>query len=144
MTDPTAPDVSPDTASPDTASPDTAAAQHAASFAVGDTVDYHGAALGSLRGVIAEVRHLFDEAGHQLKAFVLRIEGAVERVTTSADALTKVDTAAAPPPRAPVSPPDITIPRSAYTDPTVAPLTDTRVAEEPGASGGGFDEPTVV
>jgi hypothetical protein len=128
----------------DPTSPDTAAAEHAASFAVGDTVDYHGAALGSLRGVVAEVRNFFDEAGHRLRAFVIGIEGAVERVTTSADALTKVDTQGQAPARKPVSPPDIAIPRSAYTDPTVAPLTDTRAAEEPGASGGGFDEPAAV
>lgn len=125
-------------------SPGTVAAEHAASLAVGDTVDYQGAALGSVRGVIADVQNLFDETGHQLKAFVIRIKGAVEHITTSADALTKVDTHAEPPPRTPASPPDIAIPRSAYTDPTVPPLTDPRAAVEPGASGGGFDEPTAV
>lgn len=113
-------------------SPQTAAVDHANSFAVGEPVDYSGH-LGSLRGVVAEIRDLFDESGTRLRTFLVAIEGAVERVHTSADALTKVGK--------PAVPQSIEIPRSAYTDTTVPPVVDTRAAEEPGASGGGFDEP---
>lgn len=109
-----------------------AAIDHADSFAVGDAVDYQGAALGSLRGVIAKVLDLADSSGNRLKTFLVRIEGYVEHITTSADALTKVEKA---------TPQSIEIPRSAYTDTTVPPVVDARAAEEPGASGGGFDEP---
>jgi hypothetical protein len=113
-------------------SPQSAAADHAASLAVGDPVDYSGH-LGPLRGVVAEIRDLFDESGNRLKVFFVRIEGAVEHIITSADALAKVGK--------PAIPQSIEIPRSAYTDTTVPPAVDTRAAEEPGASGGGFDEP---
>jgi hypothetical protein len=131
MTEPT----STDPKSPPVSS-GTAAANHADSLSVGDTVDYQGTALGSHRGVIDEVKHLFDETGTQLRAFVLRIEGVVERITTSADALSKVaDPKAtepvvrggAPAPGQPLP----EIPRSAYADTTVPPAVDTREGHDP-------------
>lgn len=53
---------------------------------VGDPVTYFGA-LGWFDGVVAEVRHLTDEAGAELTAFVVHLKG-VGRLLTSGDALT--------------------------------------------------------
>lgn len=114
-------------------SPCTAAADHANSFAVGDPVDYSGAALGDLRGVIAKVLDMADASGHRLKTFMVRIEGYVERIHTSADALTKVG---------PATPQSIEIPRSAYSDTTVEPAVDEREGVDPtDVPGAPFDEP---
>lgn len=115
--------------------PQTAANRHAESFAVGDQVDYQGAALGSVRGVIADIRTLFDESGRRLKTFLVAIEGAVEQIHTSADALAKAGRK--------VPSASIEIPRSAYTDTTVEPAVDTRTGVDPAdVPGAPFDEPT--
>jgi hypothetical protein len=59
---------------------------------IGDPVHYSGA-LGEADGVVAEVRDLFDEAGAQLRAFVVRLEG-VGRLLTSGDALSATEMSA--------------------------------------------------
>jgi hypothetical protein len=124
--------------------PQTAATDHANSFAVGDSVDYRGP-LGELRGEIAEIRDLFDEGGRRLRTFFVAIEGVVERIHTSAHALTKVpsDAEPAPEPRAPQRKPAPKVgrvPRSAYTDTGVPPIVDDRTGVEPGSTDDGFDE----
>ena len=114
-------------------SPQTAAVDHAASFSVGDPVDYRGA-LGSLRGTIADVRVLFDEGGRRLHTFFVAVEGAVERIHTSADALFKVERTTVPA--------NVAIPRSAYTDTSVEPVVDDRTGVDPAdVPDAPFDEP---
>ena len=117
-------------------SPQAAATDHANSFVVGDPVVYRGAVLGDLRGVVAKVLELSDASGYRLKTFLVRIEGVVEQIHTSADALTKTGRKTAPA--------SIGIPRSAYADTTVAPAVDDREGVEPGSTDDGFegsDEP---
>lgn len=58
----------------------------AADHQVGDAITYFGS-LGWFDGVVAEVRHLTDEAGAELTAFVVHLKG-VGRLLTSGDALT--------------------------------------------------------
>lgn len=103
----------------------------------GDTVEHAGFFGDAVRGVIQEVKHLFDESGHTLRAFVVYLEG-VGRVLMSGDTLRKVESdvaddvvnaveGASAAPSKPAQPSDtptsIEIPRSAYTDPTVPPAT---------------------
>lgn len=91
-------------------------------YSKGDLIVYRGT-LGEHKGVVAEVRELFDESGAELTAYVVALDG-LGRVFTSADALSPARTEV---------PASINIPREAYADTSVPPPVAPVVPEQAAA-----------
>lgn len=88
-------------------------------YSKGDLIVYRGT-LGEHKGVVTQVRELFDESGAELTAYVVALVGLGD-VFTSADALAPATTQV---------PASIEIPRSAYADTTVPPAVEPDVPQQ--------------